>query len=933
MSLPLYLTEPDQSGYTYGKLIHSPGRESWIIEAEPAVLEMAKRVFTGCRSFGEGRIRFPDTKRAAGDLNWLMLKFPLIVESKDQFKLAREKAITHALRRDRLIVLPPTTPPPTFTGTLLPFQADGVSFLVANERALLADDMGLGKAQPLDAKILTPTGWKRMGDVQVGDIVIGSDGGPTTVTGVFPQGDRAIFKVTFTDGSSTECDEQHLWAVRTPNQRVRQSHYRVKNLSEIMVHGLVDKQGNRQHFIPMVQPVTFQEQDTPLDPYMVGVILGDGGLTQHSVNLSAPDEEILMAVGQALPSSVSAKLQPNTTIDYRLKTDVHGSNALITALRALKLMGKGSHEKFVPDLYKFNSVSTRHAILQGLLDTDAYVEPDGNCIEYVTTSPRLAEDVKFLVQSLGGKVLPHLKIPFHTYKGERRQGKLAYRLMVALPPDILPFRLSRKADSYTPRQKYLPYRAIARIDYAGIKPAQCIRVDASDHLYVTDEFILTHNTVQGLASLATAGTFPALLVTPANVQMQWRTMAGKFLDLPTNGQQAFDLDAEDRGKRMCHIIKGRTPYALPSVPIYIIHYGLIADWYKALSELDLKAIVFDEIQELRHTGTQKYTGASDLSAGVRYVWGLSGTPIYNYGGEIWSVTNILDYHALGDEESFTKEWCTGYGVKVVAKPDLLGHYLKREGLMIRRTKAQVQSELPPKRRVVHLVNHDEHRYNALITQAVRLAKGYSDIKEWHEKGQTKRLIENETRQATGIAKAPYVASFVRTLLEAGERVLLYAYHHAVHDILTEELREFKPVKISGKESQTEKNAAVDSFEKGQTNLVQLSLRSTAGLDRLQGRGSCVVFAELDWSPAVLSQCEDRLHRIGIDKSLESILCYYLVTNTGMDETMQGALGLKVGQFVGIMGDQAATEEDKVLSEQAAERHMDRVIEKLKQMKG
>jgi SWI/SNF-related matrix-associated actin-dependent regulator 1 of chromatin subfamily A len=585
VSTPLYLAEPDCSGYTYGKLTYVPGKETWIIEAEPAVLEMAKRVFKGCRSFGQDGIRFPDTKRSAADLNWLMLRFPLVIESKDQFKVARDKAIAHAKRRDNLLVLPPTTPPPTFIGQLLPFQADGVSFLVANERALLADDMGLGK------------------------------------------------------------------------------------------------------------------------------------------------------------------------------------------------------------------------------------------------------------------------------------------------------------------------------------------------------------TISGLASLATTSAFPALLVVPTNVQLQWRRQAGTFLDLPTNGQQAFDLTAEDRGKRLCHIIKGRTPYKLPDVPIYIIHYGLIADWYKPLAELDLKAILFDEIQELRRTGTQKYTGASDLSSGVRYVWGLSGTPIYNYGGEIWSITNILEYHALGDEESFSKEWCIGYGEKVVAKPQVLGDYLKREGLMIRRTKAEVQNELPPKRRVVHIVNHDEYRYNALITQAVRLARGYGDIKEWHEKGQAKRLIENETRRATGVAKAPFVASFVKTLLEAGERVLLYAYHHDVHDTLTETLREFKPVKISGRESQAEKDMAVAAFENGKTNLVQLSLRSTAGLDRLQGRGSCVVFAELDWSPAVLSQCEDRLHRLGIDKSLESILCYYMVTDTGMDETMQEALGLKVGQFVGIMGDKAATEEDKVLSEQAAERHMDRVIEKLKQMKG
>lgn len=582
MSLPLYLTEPQTDGQTYGTLIHDKGREGWVIEAEPAVLEMAKRVFPGCRDFGAGRVRFPDTKRAAGDLNWLMLRFPLVIRQPDRFREARDKAIAHALRREKLQVLTPAKPPATFNGTLFPFQADGVSFLVANEKTLLADDMGLGK------------------------------------------------------------------------------------------------------------------------------------------------------------------------------------------------------------------------------------------------------------------------------------------------------------------------------------------------------------TIEAIAALATAHAFPCLLVVPNNVQLQWRRQAGTFLDLQTSGQQKFDIIPEDRGKRLAHLIKGRKPYDLPDVPIYITHYGLIADWYKSLSEIGLKAIVFDEIQELRHTGTMKYTAASDLSLAVRYVWGLSGTPIYNYGDEIWSITNILDYHALGDRDSFTKEWCTGYGEKVVAKPDLLGSYLRREGLMIRRTKAEVQSELPPKRRVVHLVDHDEHRYSAMITEAVRLARGYGDLKEWHEKGQTKRQIEGKARQATGEAKAPYVATFVQSLLEAGERVLLYAYHHRVHDILADDLREFSPVKISGHETQKEKDEAVEAFANGRTNLIQLSLRSTAGLDRLQGRGTCVVFAELDWSPAIHTQCEDRLHRLGVDASLESILCYYMVTDTGMDETMQEALGLKVGQFVGLMGDKGETEEDKALAAQAAERHLDRVIERLKE---
>lgn len=581
MSVPLYLTDPDNVGYTYGTAEYDRQKDSWIITAAPAVLEMAKRVFPGCREYKDGTIRFPATTRAAGDLNWLMLRFPLEIKDRERYQEHRAKAIAHALRRDGNMVLQPSAVPPEFLGKLYDFQAEAVSFMVANERDLLADDMGLGK-------------------------------------------------------------------------------------------------------------------------------------------------------------SFSA-----------------------------------------------------------------------------------------------------------------------------------------------------------------------------------------------IAALAAAKAFPALLVVPTNIQRQWRRVAGALLDLPTAGQMRFDEKPEERGERLCQILKGRTPYPLEQKPIYITHYGLIGDWRHVLTDAGLKAVVFDEIQELRHTGTMKYTAASDISSAVRYVFGLSGTPIYNYGGEIWSVTNILNYHCLGDEDSFTKEWGTGYGSAKVAKPTVLHDYLKREGIMLRRRKGEVQSQLPPKRRVVQVVEHDEHKYNALISHAVALAKGYSSIKDWHTQGQTLREIENEGRQATGVAKAPYVAAFVKTLLDAGERVLLYAYHHDVHDALEEALIEYNPVKISGRETQKQKDEAVSAFAEGRTNLVQLSLRSNAGLDKLQGRGTCVVFAELDWSPAIHSQSEDRLHRLGVDETLDSILCYYMVSETGFDEVMQEALGVKVGQFVGIMGDTAETEEDRVLANQAAERHMLKVIEKLK----
>lgn len=448
-------------------------------------------------------------------------------------------------------------------------------------------------------------------------------------------------------------------------------------------------------------------------------------------------------------------------------------------------------------------------------------------------------------------------------------------------------------------------------------------------------------TVSALAALAAAQGWPALVVVPPNLRLQWREMAGTFLDLPPTpssaAQRRLDLAPLDAvhedapGAAFCHIVKGRTPYKLPPAPITIIHYGLLADWKDALLARGFKAIVYDEMQELRHHETKKYSVASLISGRARYVWGLSGTPTYNYADEIWALMNVLEYHCLGDRDSFTREWCVGYGRREVEQPEVLGDYLRGEGLLLRRRKQDkdVAQHLPPKRRVVQKVESDARIFNELVGHARKLIDEYETLKGWQEKGRAAREIEADIRQATGIAKAPSVAAFVAGLVEAGERVILCAHHHKVYDIYMEGLARYNPVRLTGHETPAEKHENLRRFQSGESQVVLLALRGAAGIDGLQKRASCIVFGELDWSPSVHAQAEDRIQRIGVDGALESILCYYLVSGDGFDETMQEALGLKVAQFTTLMGDKAETEEDKMLAQRAAERHMDKIIQSLK----
>ncbi|MCE5342010.1 MAG: DEAD/DEAH box helicase, partial [Eubacteriales bacterium] len=344
-------------------------------------------------------------------------------------------------------------------------------------------------------------------------------------------------------------------------------------------------------------------------------------------------------------------------------------------------------------------------------------------------------------------------------------------------------------------------------------------------------------------------------------------------------------------------------------------------------ELGFRYVVFDEIQELRHSGTEKYSAASLLAEQAERVVGLSGTPIYNRGAEIWNVVNTLDFHFLGDYESFTREWCYGYGNQIVAKPEVLGEYLRAEGILLRRTKQDVLFDLPPKRRLVMTIDSDDTLYRKLM---LPITDKLTQLKHDPELNAAQRAllsmeVEQGERQATGLAKSPYVAQFVRALLDGGEKVLLFAHHHQVMDTYRRELHTFSPAFITGRETGAQKEQSVERFMAGRTDLCCLSLRAASGLN-LQ-RATCVVFGELDWSPAVHSQAEDRAHRMG---QTDSILCYYLVSQGGSDQDIQDALGLKVSQFVALMGDQpqeqATLTEDAQFARQYAERLVQRLLD-------
>lgn len=353
-----------------------------------------------------------------------------------------------------------------------------------------AAEMRTGKGGLPTTKIATPTGWTTFGDVKVGDEVINPEGGSTRVKGVYHRGQMEMFRVTFSDGSSTVCSGDHLWNVRTAVRKNRGMPYETLELRKILARGLHRTNGNAKHYIPMVAPVQYSGTPLPLDPYLVGYILGNGGLSGYANVISIPDEDTV----NRLDSCMEVPLRPKNGSDY----DYHVADTSVNQfIDDAGLNGCRSHEKVVPDNYLFSTVESRVALLQGLCDSDGHACHTGG-VEYSTTSPNLRDAFVFLVQSLGGTCAVSENFPTYTYKGERRTGRLAYRIYASFPSNISPFCLKRKADAYVVPTKFEPTRAMASVESIGDEECICIAVESENQLYVTDDFIVTHNTLSAI---------------------------------------------------------------------------------------------------------------------------------------------------------------------------------------------------------------------------------------------------------------------------------------------------------------------------------------------------------------------------------------------------------------------------------------------------
>lgn len=430
---------------------------------------------------------------------------------------------------------------------------------------------------------------------------------------------------------------------------------------------------------------------------------------------------------------------------------------------------------------------------------------------------------------------------------------------------------------------------------------------SSGNALLADEMGLG-KTVQTLSYLATEKqTFPALIVAPLVTLSNWQREIQKFLKKRSRNGRVVEIQYPSSV-----LIRTGKSQEIAKHDIYIINYDLLYKRLGDLSKLNIRTLVCDEVQHLRSKSTKKYSAVKKLSGleSVKYRIGLSGTPIYNRGSEIWPIVDILRPGLLGSFEEFCEYFCyvneKGKAIVLESKRASLGEELRKH-VMLRRKKSDVLKELKEKVRYKEFIDSDINYYYAELDKIwKRLEEEQKTATSAFDKFSSyKRAIQSE-RQAAGAAKLPHVIEFVKNIMEIEESVVVFCHHKAIHALLHKSLHEYSPSSIIGGQSDKERQDNIDRFQNGETKLMIAGLRAgNVGINLSKAR--YVIFAELDWSPAIHRQAEDRLHRIG---QKNTVFAYYLIGNATLDDHVANVLVDKSYEIDAIMDEKEEAFENK-----------------------
>lgn len=790
----------------------------------------------------------------------------------------------------------------------LEHQKLAIEKLAGSKRFILADDMGLGKAKPVSSIIYTPNGIKKMGDLSVGDKVIGSDGKSCNIIGVFPQGKKDTYKITFNDGYHTLCCDEHLWSVSSPNYGKNRKNDRIKKslvLStkqmfeggkffvkgngvnstkdyEIETH-YKSSNGNNKWQIPIVKPILFENNGKlPIDPYLLGLFLGDGHFNKISVRIGVHknDYDELLKVFKLTEN----KPQKNVRVGYiNFKKEIN----------ELELGNSRSHNKFIPEIYKYTSIENRLAMLQGLMDTD------GHCMllkkggfggtEYSTISEKLCDDVAEIVHTLGGICRKKSRRGFYKKDGIRIECNVSYRLNIKLPSNMNPFRLKRKSERYVDPKKYLTGRYIKNIEKFGEDDCVCISVDSPDKLYVVEHGIVTHNTTSTIIASLETGAKKILIVCPASLKINWQREIENYTDRSVYISEGKNLSIEH--------------------DFVIINYDILKNFYNLkdkenslITQGNFDLIILDEAHYLSNGTSNRSKLVNGFAKKCERVWLLTGTPMTNRPMNYFNLLSLVESPTALNWMAYAIRYCGGYqftsGTRkiwnVAGATNLEELRDRTSRQVLRRLKTDVL-DLPEKIITPVYLRLKSKLYEGLM----------GEYYDWYNKNpdestsltvQFSKLMK--VRQVIAEEKIKDTIELAENILEQDKKVIIFTNFTDTLNKIADHFGK-QAVKLDGSTSKPQRQYAVDQFQDNKKIKVFVGNIRAAGVGITLTAAEAVIINDLSFVPGDLAQAEDRAYRYG---QKNSVSVYYPIFDNSIEGIIYDMVNQKKQNIGTVMGD-------------------------------
>ena len=580
-------------------------------------------------------------------------------------------------------------------------------------------------------------------------------------------------------------------------------------------------------------------------------------------------------------------------------------------------MGTNSETKFIPKQYIYNSYKVRLEVLQGLLDTDGYCSKSDGTIQYYSVSKKLSDNVIELVQSFGGVARQTSKIGrYKLPNGIVKNCKVCYILTINLPQGIVPFKLRRKTNNLKIVKKYSPSRGIKSIEFSRKTMAQCIMVEADDHLYVMDKYTVTHNTTQAVVAALECGAKNILVVCPSSVKINWKRELKMFCDDVTiiDGKiwdkAKFTIINYDILKNFHTLGDGKKKK--PSDVAVVLNRQL------ANAKYDL--LIIDEAHNLKNNKSIRGEIMADLSVnfGIEKVWLLTGTPIANRPMDFFNLLKIIKAPIAKNWVYFTTRYCEGRKffrtLKNGAKrqiwltdgaSNLDELASKTKNLMLRRLKTDVL-DMPEKVITPFYHQLDKKawaRYDQLWDNYIEKRK------EEKKKGPIQRdLVELILlRKFIALEAIPETIEMVENALESGRKCIIFT---SFTDELNELADHFGKICVThnGPMTARDKQASVDAFQNNPAIKIFIGNVRSAGVGITLTEGTYVIFNSFDWVSGNNEQAEDRAYRIGQENDVNIVYQLFEDTvSTRMWETVRA----KKDVIATIMGDNKLSDEEMI----------------------